>query len=315
MAGDIFQKYYITHAGLGVWDTTSDVKFSIEFVSENYVGALLPGFNDDDETLTWENGGTVVFTTPTQASDWLNSQLVCVTTGVAYNQLITFIEDNLDMYAKFQPVEVVWYNETLSGAFNSSDYTSNDLIFSGDLKVAKTESFWFVNTLINQLSTYGATVEAYLTVYATSFQYLSRSDVAPAVVSWAAGQPANADVFRWYKALSTCYDAEFAKAQDSQLGGQYFLDVSLLCLLCLLAAHFLACCSPASILSSLHSICRPRGLPALFPSIQPLMNHPNCVSLQCAYFQLLKGCYGDYAYVFLSETSVYNVSLRRFTPS
>jgi hypothetical protein len=226
MAGEIFQKYYITHAGLGVWDTTDDVKFSIEFISESYVGAMLPDFNDADGTLVWKNKGKIEFTTPTQAADWLNSQLVCVTTGVAYNQLITFIEDNLDLYAKYQPVEVVWYNESQASIFNSSDYTSNDLIFSGDLKVAKTESFWFVNTLINQLSTYGATVEAYLTVYATSFQYLSLDDVAPAVVTWEADQPANTDVFQWYKDLNACYDAEFTKAQESQLGGQHFLDVS-----------------------------------------------------------------------------------------
>ena len=57
MAGKNFQKYAITHAGLGVWDTNSDEKFTIEFVSSDYVGALLPGFDDANHKLVWNNTG------------------------------------------------------------------------------------------------------------------------------------------------------------------------------------------------------------------------------------------------------------------
>jgi hypothetical protein len=140
------------------------------------------------------------------------------------------------------------------------------------------------------------------------------------VVSWESDQPANADVFRWYKGLSACYDAEFAKAQDSQLGGQYFLDVSVCPLshVCYLLVAFL---HPTYFFHS-------QNLPAACPSTNLTSTNttsdtlcitnvlvPTCssvASLQCA--QLLKGCYGDYAYVFLSDTSVYNVGLHVISP-
>lgn len=237
-AGNVFKKYYITHAGLGVWDTTDDVKFTIEFVSESYVGALLPDFNDATSQLVWENGGKVVFTTPTVDSDWLESQLVCDTSGNAYTQLVTYLQTNTDVFQYYQPVEVVYYNAS-SNVLNNTDYSSDQLQASGNLKVSKQDSFWFANILINQLSTYGATVESYLTIYATSFQYLSLYDVAPGVVSWEPDGPTNADVYRWYQALSACYQSNYDITAASELGGEYFLNVSvyymLLCLiLCML---------------------------------------------------------------------------------
>lgn len=56
-AGKNFQKYAITHAGLGVWDITSDEKFTIEFVSVDYVGSLLPNFDEVNKKLIWNNTG------------------------------------------------------------------------------------------------------------------------------------------------------------------------------------------------------------------------------------------------------------------
>jgi hypothetical protein len=40
-AGINFRQYGIAHGGLGVWDKTTDYKFSIEYTSESYVGAVI----------------------------------------------------------------------------------------------------------------------------------------------------------------------------------------------------------------------------------------------------------------------------------
>jgi hypothetical protein len=266
MAGEIFQNHYITHAGLGVWDVTSDYKFTIEYISESYVGALLPGLNVVSGKLEWNNAGQIWVTTPTQDSDWLESQIVCAATGVAYNQLITYIQDNTDRFTYVQPVDVAYYNATqLAG----SD--------SGTLELPKRESFWFVNQLVNELSTYGTTVASYLTLYATSFQYITPVQGTPAVVQWDSAGPANPDVFRWYQQLSACYNSTFVEAEETHGGGQHFVDVSM--------AYHRAC-------------------------VDEIRRLQCDIKLSCVHciLQLLKSCYGDYAYLYASDNSVYNVS-------
>lgn len=225
MAGESFEKYGITHAGIGVWDTTSDQKFTIEFISEDYVGALLPDFDDDTQSLVWKNQGQVVFTVPTSNKNWLNSQLICDTSGVAYNQLVTYIEDNIDLFASFQPVEVVYYNASLLS--NATEYTNTELDKSGHLKVAKTDSFFFVNKIVHLLTDYGADTESFLQIYGTAYQYISRYNEAAGVVSWSADGPANTEVYQWYQALSACYQDVYDATVNNGEGAEYFLDVSL----------------------------------------------------------------------------------------
>ena len=219
MAGEVFQKYYITHAGLGVWDTTKNYKFTIEFICQDYIGALFPSTNTTADSLIWQNTGSVVVTTPTDDQDWLNSQLVSVTTGVAYNQLISYIQANMKLFEVYQPIQVVYKNFT---QFSNTDSVNSTQDSSTDLNVPTTESFWFVNLLINQLSTYGATVESYLTVYATSCEYISQYSTAVPVVE------VTAEVVAWYAQLWECYNTQYTDTQDSDLGGQHFLKVSTL---------------------------------------------------------------------------------------
>lgn len=198
-AGTSFTKYAISHAGLGIWDTTTDEKFTTEFISNNYVGALLPTTHESSGMLSWENAASVVFTTPTENSDWLNSQLVCTTTGALYSQLIDYIKDNIALFETFQPVEVIYINASSvnTSSSNSYTYSSDAMSNSGDIKVAPKDSFWFVHTLLTQLGDYGCDIEGFLQIYATSYQYISRYDEVASIVSWEDNGAANTDVFQW----------------------------------------------------------------------------------------------------------------------
>jgi hypothetical protein len=220
-AGKIFEQYYVTHAGLGVWDTTDDYKFTIEFVSSDYVGALLPTVSGNK--LVWENEGKIVFTAPTDYSDWLSSQLISVSTGQAYNQLVTFLENQESDFKAFQPVEVVYYNASETHPSNYT-YSSYELYESGNLLVEKRESFWFVNRLIYELNTFGVDVKAYLPFFGTSFQYLSAAKKEPKVIEWSTGGAADPDVLQWYQDLTTCYNTQFNIAEAGSLGGEYLLQ-------------------------------------------------------------------------------------------
>lgn len=214
----------MTHAGLGVWDIKTGEKFSIEFISEDYLGALLPVANSTTNEFAWQNAGSVVVTIPTNFDNWMGSQLVCVSSGTAYNQLVSYIQNHQSSFATYQPVEVIHYNTTVLETAVGDQVSS-----PGDILVPKTDSFWFVNQLINELSTYGTTVEVYMDVYATAFQYLSYQDTAPSVVEWSAEQSVPKDVFSWYSTLTACYNQAYSETQGALLRGITLIGVSMLC--------------------------------------------------------------------------------------
>jgi hypothetical protein len=75
-AGTEFLDYGSNHAGLGVWDLTTGAKFSVQFVSDNFVGALLPTLTSDGSSsstsgyIFFNNTGSIVYTDPLQVCIW-----------------------------------------------------------------------------------------------------------------------------------------------------------------------------------------------------------------------------------------------------
>jgi hypothetical protein len=172
-AGSNFQQYGVAHAGLGVWDTTTDDKFTIEFISNNYVGALLP--NLANGVLTWENSGSIVITDPIDdtSSYWINSRLITTTTGSAYNQLITYLQGSRANFATYTPITALSANKTLIDNYNGADISNDDLSsIGGSILLQPINSFAFVDTLIDQLSSYGCDLGSFLNIYTTSFNYM-----------------------------------------------------------------------------------------------------------------------------------------------
>lgn len=141
-------------------------------------------------------------------------------------------------------MSIVYVN---SSRFNASegDVSNTDISSIGSLLIEATNSFAFVDDLINQLSTYGIDLGAFLPIYATSFNYFSESNVAPSVVSWNTAV-ANPAVVSWFKELDSCYSDIFQQTKDNGQGALFFLNA-------------------------------------------------------------LKDCYQDFAYVYASPNSVYNV--------
>ena len=170
--------------------------------------------------------GNIVFTSPTQQSDWLSAHMICETTGVTYNQLLTYLDDNNDLFTIFQPVQAVYYNETELA--RTSDVTSTQL--QNRVKVPKKDSFWFVNLLVQQLNTYGADTESFLDIYGNAYQYVVSEDRSPEVISWEGTSSLNS-VYQWYLALDQCYQGVF----DASANAEAFLTVRKVCL------HLLLC--------------------------------------------------------------------------
>jgi hypothetical protein len=243
-AGIAYNSYAANHAGLGIWDTTTGDKFSIEFLSIDYVGGLLPELTNGQ--ITWKNTASIVITWPLVQDNWLSSRLVTTTIGSAYSQLITYMQDNQDSFEAYQPITGLYLNA--SNINNSAIYRNSEVSDMGDLILPSSSSYWFVDLLVTQLGTYGCDLDSFLQIYATSFNYLSDLKADPSIVSWSSPQQANSEVYAWYEQLNACYNATYQATVTNSQDASYFLDI-------------------------------------------------------------IKSCYGPYAYVFRTNTSVYNVSI------
>ncbi len=192
-AGSNFDRFGVSHAGLGIWDTTTDVKFTIEFVANDYVGALLPQLNPDG-SITWNNQGSIVITNPLIESNWLNSRLLTTTSGNAWTQIINYLQSVPDKFTIYQPVTGIYLNASL---FNTSSvYSTDDINDVGKVVLPGMDSFTFVDELVTQLGSYGSDLGAFLQIYATSFDYIAGDSKEPVAVSLTVPGN-NAEVYRW----------------------------------------------------------------------------------------------------------------------
>ena len=75
------------HVGLGVWDTFTDTKISIEFIPDNLLATLLPTLNE--KKIIWKNTGSIVTTNPMSTTtssfgypgNWRESRVVSTSSG------------------------------------------------------------------------------------------------------------------------------------------------------------------------------------------------------------------------------------------
>ena len=146
-AGKTFENYATIHVGIGVWDTNTDLKLTIEFVSNDYVGSLLPVLLTDGK-LYWNNSASIVVTSPTNDYVWQSAQYIGDSDGAAYNDLISYLSANQQsLFSIYQPVTVVNQLNTINK----------------QLLEAK-NSWYFCNIVIQRLSSYGVDLKSFLPV-------------------------------------------------------------------------------------------------------------------------------------------------------
>lgn len=76
------------HVGLGIWDTSTDTKISIEFVPNNFLSSLVPTITIDRK-LKWDNLGSIIIKDPMDSGsifsgysgNWRESRLVSTSSG------------------------------------------------------------------------------------------------------------------------------------------------------------------------------------------------------------------------------------------
>jgi len=236
--GDMWNKYSLSHAGLGIWNKDTDVKYSLEIVCLNYTDALFP-IVLDSTTMEWNNQATIVMTYPISESLWSESRLVAVSNGAAYECILTYLLDNYKKkYHVYQPVSV-----------NAYDLTRSDHV--GEASIPYLDSYKFTFDLLQELTDYGVELDAFLGVERTGWSYIAETDESPhprhthqlnpdevgvsssihkskddellpsiTVLQWGEEDPVPTNVTEWYTELEACYEDVF----DSGMGGSSILN-------------------------------------------------------------------------------------------
>jgi hypothetical protein len=73
-AGATFLQYASTHAGIGIWDITTGDKFTVQYLSSDFVGTLLPTLtpvagSGGSGYVEFNNSGIILYTDPLDVSE------------------------------------------------------------------------------------------------------------------------------------------------------------------------------------------------------------------------------------------------------
>ena len=102
---------------MGVWDTTANVKFSIDYLANSYLGGFFPTTSNGIAGFQWNNQASIVITNPIIENNWVNSRLIASASGVAYSDFVSWLQENENQYPYYQPSTVSFATE--------QEYTNN----------------------------------------------------------------------------------------------------------------------------------------------------------------------------------------------
>jgi hypothetical protein len=141
--------------------TTANFKLTIQFVSNDFTGSLLPILSEG--RIFWNNTGSVVVTNPLINDDWINSRHIASASGVAYTDLVQYLQANVDLFTVYQPISVVWPRPDQTFP-NSSTFQGSTDQGIGDVLISSTDSYYFLNNVLTNLADFGCELQTFLQV-------------------------------------------------------------------------------------------------------------------------------------------------------
>ena len=217
--GSNFHQYATTHAGLGIWDKSNGVKLTIEFVADNFISAFFPLFiNDPIKTIQWNNSGTVIVTIPMDENGWDNSRHISSATGVAYTELKSFLQSHV--HTIYQPITIIEasINDIINGTFSVSKTT-----------IQSQNSYWFVSHTIQNLASFGCSIESFIPTSASGIFYITPQKITPEIIFWDIDESTRLNVYNWYLELQSCYLEKAQHILQTRTGAELFLKSLQLC--------------------------------------------------------------------------------------
>lgn len=179
-AGPQFRQGSAVHGGIGLIISTSTIsalygqssssievmKVSVEFAADSYTSGLFP--NTTNDTVTWNNSGSIYVSNPLNTTLWLNSRIIAETTGFVYLRYISDIFKNITMgaYEIFQPVNILTPNIA-----NLQSIAPINQLEIGTTLVSPYSSYAFVKDATGFLLNQNCVIGTFLELTATSFFY------------------------------------------------------------------------------------------------------------------------------------------------
>ena len=141
-------------------------------MADFYLDTIFP--NCTQRKMIWNNHGSVVVTIPMNHDAWINSRFVSSSTGVAYDDLRKYLQNEQNEYTVYQPVSIVY---SKSGQLsNFTTFTSSVVQGDGKVVVPAVESYAFVDHILSKLAAFGCHLQSFLQVQYTILLLLYNCD-------------------------------------------------------------------------------------------------------------------------------------------
>ncbi len=196
-----------THAGLGVWDVTTDRKFSIELIAPDGIERCFFPFADtslsSESYLAWFNVGEIHVTEPVDEDAWDASRIVTVANGAVFNEMTNYVAKSMTgsgarQFLTMQPLSVA-YSGDVQGVVDSTHVES-----LGTTLVSGRDSFSFVEDLMDYLATAGCTTAEFMEPYRTDVAYMTASSSSMSLVDLSRDRDTRVQVAEWFARLQAC---------------------------------------------------------------------------------------------------------------
>lgn len=210
---------YETHAGIGIWDVTLNVKFSIELVPVSGIGNIffpvVDTSNGSAVELTWMNIGQVHTTMPID-EQWNSGQFITATIGAAFNKWAGILQErvktNGDIFQLIQPFHIVEYANNFDALLRNNHKTT-----MGNVLVKGHDSFSLATESLNILAQLGCNLNTFQAPRETALGYstiTSKEDQLQIVDVSVGGssRETRVQVARWYAAMKQCAEDNVSPA-------------------------------------------------------------------------------------------------------
>jgi hypothetical protein len=207
--GNIFYSGSVyTYAAIGIHNVKSGFKFTIELVkSDGQYGQLffpdISNINVNNQNSIWNNEGNIIFRN-LEVNSWSEARNFATSNGNSYNNIVKWIQKQSNTaYKILQPINVVYATSTNPGFIQPGQWPTSKWSFN-DVRVSASDTYSFVQSVINYSSKIGCSMDSFLPYYSNAFSYITSQVTTPTIVNVLSSDQSATDAKLWLSNMKTC---------------------------------------------------------------------------------------------------------------
>jgi hypothetical protein len=206
-----------THSGVGVYNTNTGAKFSIELLQSNgdYGRLFFPDLTQltkscNNSAEVWGNHGEIVVTNPIDPTLWTTSTRFATGNGQAYTQIIKWIQGLSQDTLLLQPINVVYDAEQTAGRPGSMTGSPSLVTEFGPVVVKASDSYAFTKRIIDYSAYIGCNMGTFAPFIRNTISYVATSGIPDnglkviSLIDNAANEPARTYAITWFTCMQDC---------------------------------------------------------------------------------------------------------------